>query len=76
MNMIVLGEGSNHLSADLKSMEAKVPWDDMVGMRNRLAHTYMRVNLRRVWEAATYDVPKLQKPLTRLLQSLGPEAED
>ena len=73
MNMIVLGEGANQLSPDLKSREPDVPWADMIGMRNRLAHTYLRVNLHRVWEAATFTAPLLEAPLQRLLDSLGPE---
>lgn len=73
MNMIVLGEGAYQLSPDLKALEPDVPWDDMKGMRNRLAHAYMRVDLRRVWEAATFEVPRLEAPLNRLLASLGPE---
>lgn len=75
MNMIVLGEGANQLSPDLKANEPEIPWDDMIGMRNRLAHTYFRVNLLRVWEAATFDVPRLEAPLRRLLDSLGPEQD-
>ena len=75
MNMIVLGEGANQLSADLKSREPEVPWADIIGMRNRLAHAYLRVNLRRVWEAATYTAPGLEAPFQRLLDSLGPEPD-
>ena len=75
MNMIVLGEGAYRLSPDLKAMEPGVPWDDMKGMRNKLAHAYMRADLRRVWEAATFDVLCLEAPLKRLLASLGPEPD-
>jgi len=75
MNMIVLGEGANQLSPGLKAKEPQVPWEGMIGMRNRLAHVYLRVNLKRVWEAATDQAPKLEKPLKRLLASLGPEQD-
>jgi len=47
----------------------------MIGMRNRLAHVYPRVNLKRLWEAATDQAPNLAKPLNRLLASLGPEQD-
>ncbi|AQR61256.1 hypothetical protein BZG35_06035 [Brevundimonas sp. LM2] len=75
MNMIVLGEGANQLSSDLKDREPDVPWADIIGMRNRLAHAYLRVNLHRVWEAATDTTPRLRAPLERLLGSLGPEPD-
>ena len=75
MNMIVLGEGAYQLSASLKAEEPEVPWDDMKGLRNRLAHAYMRADLKRVWEAATFEVPRLEAPLQRLLDSLGPEED-
>ncbi len=75
MNMIVLGEGAYQMSPDLKGMEPDAPWDDMKGLRNNLAHAYMRVDLRRVWEAATFEVPRIEAPLKRLLVSLGPEKD-
>lgn len=33
--------------------------DAIVGMRNRLAHTYQGVNDRMVWNALVYDLPRL-----------------
>lgn len=64
-----------YLAEMLTAKEPQVPWEGMIGMRNRLAHVYLRMNLKRVWEAATYQSPKLEKPLKRLLASLGPEPD-
>lgn len=44
----------------------EVPWRDMAGMRNRLAHAYRSVRLHLVWEAATVSIPDLEKQMPEL----------
>ncbi len=36
-----------------------IPWDEIIGMRNRLIHAYFDVNLDIVWETVQDDVPRL-----------------
>jgi uncharacterized protein with HEPN domain len=44
----------------------EVPWRDMAGMRNRLAHAYRSIRLRLVWEAATVSIPELEQKMPGL----------
>lgn len=41
----------------------------MVGMRHRLIHAYAQVNDDIVWDTVCYDIPKLRKSVTSLLES-------
>ena len=41
----------------------------MVGMRNRLIHTYFDVNLNIVWQTVSDELPLLIKEVTIILQS-------
>ena len=42
-NLVVIGEAVNALPDDIVDGESQVPWRDVVGMRNFLAHEYFRV---------------------------------
>jgi uncharacterized protein with HEPN domain len=44
-----------------------IPWNVIVGMRNRLIHAYFSINLNVVWSTSTEDIPPLVNELERLL---------
>lgn len=62
-NLEIVGEAAAKLSAEFKIRHASVPWDDIVGMRNRLIHGYFSVDLRIVWDTVTFGLPKLRSQL-------------
>jgi uncharacterized protein with HEPN domain len=37
----------------------KIPWGNIVGMRNRLIHAYFDINLDILWMTVTEDLPPL-----------------
>lgn len=65
--IIVIGEATKRLSQDFRRIHPEVPWDDMAGMRDRLAHQYDRVNLEVVWTVVRSDIPMLLSLITPLL---------
>ena len=67
----IIGEAARRISEESRKAHAEVPWDDIVGMRNRLIHEYFRVDLRRVWDTVKYDVPGL----IRLIAPIVPPEE-
>lgn len=73
MHLLALGEGVRNLSEGIKAREPDVPWRDMVGLRNRLAHAYARASTIILFKTAKERVPSLIPLLRRLLDSLGPE---
>ena len=42
---------------------ASVPWRNMRGMRNRIAHGYFDINLDVVWDTVQTALPELLKQL-------------
>lgn len=66
-NFMVIGEAANHLPSELTNMHPELPWKEMRGLRNVLAHTYFAVSLSILWETATSDLPPLVEPLRVLL---------
>lgn len=75
MFLIVIGEGARLLSEDLKAEAPETPWNDMVGLRNRLAHGYFHASPRVVWRTASDHAQALRPVLVRLLALLGPEPD-
>ncbi len=43
--VIVIGEATKRLSNDFRNLYSDIPWKDIAGMRDILAHQYDRVNL-------------------------------
>jgi len=66
-NLEVIGEAAARVSRDLASRHPAIPWRDIAGMRHRLIHGYLKVNLDTVWQAVERDLPRLARQLDRLL---------
>ena len=56
----IIGEATNHLSAELRSRHPEIEWGQLIGFRNVLAHGYMDVELDLVWKAIAQDLPALK----------------
>jgi uncharacterized protein with HEPN domain len=62
----IIGEAANRLSAEYTASTAAIPWRDITGMRHKLVHDYMGVDLEAVWETAVRDLPALRAELNKL----------
>lgn len=59
-----IGEAAAHLSGHVRSGYPDIPWSDIVGLRNVLAHEYGAIDYERLWDIATVDVPLLVEQLS------------
>ena len=77
LNLLVIGELANRLSKshqDVILAHPSVPFRDMQGMRNRVAHGYVHINMTIVWETVVSSLPELIKTLPSIIQSArGPQ---
>jgi uncharacterized protein with HEPN domain len=62
----VIGEAARRISEETKIRYPEIRWRDIVGMRHRLVHDYVDVDLDIVWNAAKNRVPQLLEQLARL----------
>ena len=55
----IIGEAARRVSQQTRAAHPEIPWEQMIGMRNRLIHEYFRLNLAMVWETVQDDLPRL-----------------
>lgn len=65
-NIEIIGEAAGRVSREFSLENASIPWREIAGMRHRLIHGYMQVNLDTVWQVVERDLPALQKSLAAL----------
>jgi uncharacterized protein with HEPN domain len=63
----IIGEASRRVSVSFKAAHPEIPWRDVVGLRNVLAHEYGEVKQDRLWDIATKSVPELIRHLERFV---------
>ena len=69
LNLLMIGEVATKLIQDDKDYVTRnpsLPWQNMRGMRNRIAHGYFDINLDIVWETIQIELPKLIEALRKL----------
>ncbi|MCO5164495.1 MAG: DUF86 domain-containing protein [Mesorhizobium sp.] len=67
-----IGEASHQaLSSSPKAFPAHIEFAEAYWARNRIAHGYYDLEMRRVWATATISAPKLVADVRQLLAVLG-----
>ena len=63
----IIGDAASRVDEEVKRVHPSIPWQDIVGMRNRFLHGYFDIDLRLVWDTVTNDLPELIGQLQVLL---------
>jgi len=64
----IIGEASRAISADFRAQHPKVPWTEIIGMRNVLVHHYFGIDLNAVWSVVERDLPDLERAIAAMLE--------
>ena len=67
----IIGEAARGISPEFREAHPDLPWKSMIGMRDRLIHSYFDVNLDVVWETITEDLPGLIDKLEKVVGDEG-----
>jgi uncharacterized protein with HEPN domain len=62
-----LGEAASRLSADFRSGHPEFPWTEMIGLRNRIVHSYTELDPEITWRVASEDVAPVIAAVERAL---------
>ena len=74
--LFVISEAACSLKSESRESLSNVPWDDLRGFRNRLAHGYFSLDWARVWEISLDSVPTLAEQARSLLRAKFPDIYD
>jgi uncharacterized protein with HEPN domain len=69
-DLIIIGEASINIPADVQALAPELPWRLMSDMRNIMAHEYFQVNLRITWLTIQNNLPPLIYLLLQLRANL------
>jgi uncharacterized protein with HEPN domain len=72
----IMGEATKRLSREFREQHPEVPWDDIAGMRDVVAHQYDRIDLDIVWQVIQRNIPELLNMLVILLPNQDSESTD
>jgi len=66
----IIGEATKQLSKALRAKYSHIPWQDIAGMRDKLIHNYLGVDIDQVWLTAIKDLPILKIEIEKILLDL------
>lgn len=71
VRLIEIGEAVKALPRQLLEREPSIPWDQVAGMRDRLAHRYFDTSHAILQATVDYDLPELERAIERLVEHLA-----
>ena len=62
----IIGQATNKISKETQGLLNHIPWGQMVGLRNIIAHEYGEIITEKIWYATKRSVPKLMSELKKI----------
>jgi uncharacterized protein with HEPN domain len=76
MRFVEIGEVTKQIDQDLLALEPTIPWRDVMGARDWLAHHYFDVSGERLADMVAIDLPPLHSAVERLMQRVDGDVID
>ncbi len=64
---VVIGEAVKHLTPETRDAAPDIPWADVAGLRDLIAHEYFRIDMARIQAVIEHDLPPLEQTIAQLL---------
>ena len=66
----IIGEATKKIPPSLRDQYPEIVWQEVTGMRDKLAHDYFGVELNIVWNTTREDLPQLKPVVQSMLNRL------
>jgi len=66
----IIGESARRVSKSFQDSHQQIPWREIIGQRNILAHEYGQIDHELLFKTATDDIPALIEQIETLLPPL------
>ena len=68
----IMGEAAKLIPKDIKIKHSNIPWKEMAGMRDKLIHSYSKVDFKLVWTTIKERIPRVKS----LINKINEETEE
>jgi uncharacterized protein with HEPN domain len=62
----IIGQAANKISIDTQNILKNIPWSNIIGLRNKLAHDYGEILAERIWIISRNSIQELLKELEKI----------
>jgi len=62
----IIGQAANKISIEVQNNLKNIPWKNIIGLRNKLAHDYGEILAERIWKISKYSLQELLKELENI----------
>jgi len=69
-NIELIGVAAGNVPVSMREQAPEIAWREIIGTRNRLAHTYLTLDNATLWLVVTDSIPRLKGQLIALLGRL------
>jgi uncharacterized protein with HEPN domain len=62
----IIGQAANKISEETQNIMENIPWGNIIGLRNKLAHDYGEILAERIWSISKNSMQELLKELEKI----------
>ena len=62
----IIGQAANKISKETQDLIENIPWGNIIGLRNKLAHDYGEILAERIWAISKNSIQELLEELEKI----------
>lgn len=65
-----IGEAAKNIPEEVKTKYLQLPWKEMAGTRDKIAHFYFGIDYEIVWKIIKEELPKIRPIIEKMLEEI------
>jgi len=66
----IIGEATKNIPKLIRQKYKELPWSDMAGMRDKIAHFYFGIDYEIVWKVIKERLPEIKPVIQKILNEM------